>query len=94
MAAVYDEKEGIMMTKRLFSLVYSVVVVAFLAASCHAPALEEIQGLEGQETEVVPEWTTIPYSLKVSTEKTRVATDQGARFDEWPNAGRNPHPCR
>ena len=66
------------MTKRLFSLVYSVVVVAFLAASCHAPALEEIQGLEGQETEVVPEWTTIPYSLKVSTEKTRVATDQGA----------------
>ena len=78
MAAVYDEKEGIMMTKRLFSLVYSVVVVAFLAASCHAPALEEIQEPGGQETEVVPEWTTIPYSLKVSTEKTRVATDQGA----------------
>ena len=67
-----------MITKRLFSLVCSIGVAAFIAASCQAPALEEIQGSEGQETEVVPEWTTIPYSLKVSTEKTRVATDQNA----------------
>ena len=49
-----------MMTKRLFSLVCSVGVAAFMAASCQAPALEEIQEPGGQETEVVPEWTTIP----------------------------------
>ena len=67
-----------MITKRLFSLVCSIGVAAFIAASCQAPALEEIQEPGGQETEVVPEWTTIPYSLKVSTEKTRVATDQNA----------------
>lgn len=66
------------MKKRLYSLVCSVGVAAFMAASCQAPALEEIQEPGGQETEVVPERTTIPYSLKVSTEKTRVATDQGA----------------
>lgn len=78
MVALFDETEGIMITKRLFSLVCSIGVAAFIAASCQAPALEEIQGLEGQETEVVPEWTTIPYSLKVTTEKTRVATDQDA----------------
>lgn len=62
-----------MMTKRLFSLVISASVVAFLAASCQAPALEEIQEPGGQETEVVPERTTIPYSLKVGTEGTRVS---------------------
>lgn len=67
-----------MMTKRLFSLVCSVGVVAFMAASCQAPALEEIQEPGGQESEVVPEWTTIPYSLKVSTKETRVATDETA----------------
>ena len=67
-----------MMTKRLFSLVCSVGVVAFMAASCQAPALEEIQEHGGQESEVVPEWTTIPYSLKVSTKETRVATDETA----------------
>lgn len=61
------------MTKRLFSLAISASVVAFLAASCHAPALEEIQEPGGQETEVVPERTTIPYSLKVGTEGTRVS---------------------
>lgn len=62
-----------MMTKRLFSLAISASVVAFMAASCHAPALEEIQDPGGQETEVVPERTTIPYSLKVGTEGTRVS---------------------
>ena len=62
-----------MMTKRLFSLAISASVVAFLAASCHAPALEEIHEPGGQETEVVPERTTIPYSLKVGTEGTRVS---------------------
>lgn len=62
-----------MMTKRLFFLAISASVVAFLAASCHAPALEEIQEPGGQETEVVPERTTIPYSLKVGTEGTRVS---------------------
>lgn len=67
-----------MMTKRLFSLVCSVGVAAFMAASCQAPALEEIQEPGGQETEVVPEWTTIPYSLKVSTKETRVATNETA----------------
>ena len=62
-----------MMTKCLFSLAISASVVAFLALSCHAPALEEIQEPGGQETEVVPERTTIPYSLKVGTEGTRVS---------------------
>lgn len=76
MVAIFYEMEGIKMTKRLLSLVCSVGVAAFMAASCQAPALEEIQQPGGQETEVVPEWTTIPYSLKVSTEKTRVDFDQ------------------
>lgn len=61
------------MTKCLFSLAISASVAAFLAASCHAPGLEEIQVPGGQETEVVPERTTIPYSLKVGTEGTRVS---------------------
>ncbi len=67
-----------MMKKRFIPLFFSAGVAALLVASCQAPALEEIQGSGGQETEVVPEWTTIPYSLKVNTEKTRVATDQNA----------------
>ena len=62
-----------MMTKRLFSLAISASVVAFMAASCQAPALEDIQEPGGRETEVVPERTTIPYSLKVGTEGTRVS---------------------
>ena len=62
-----------MMTKCLFSLAISASVVTFLAASCHAPGMEEIQVPGGQETEVVPERTTIPYSLKVGTEGTRVS---------------------
>ena len=66
------------MTKQLFSLVFSVGIAAFLTAACEAPALEDIQNPEGQETEVVPEWTTIPYSLSVSTEKTRVSYDESA----------------
>ena len=66
------------MKKRFIPLFFSAGVAALLVASCQAPALEEIQGSGGQETEVVPEWTTIPYSLKVNTEKTRVATDQNA----------------
>ena len=61
------------MTKCLFSLAISASVAAFLAASCHAPALKEIQEPGGQGTEVVPERTTIPYSLKVGTEGTRVS---------------------
>ena len=67
-----------MMKKRFIPLFFSAGVAALLVASCQAPALEEIQGSGGQETEVVPEWTTIPYSLKVNTEKTRVATDETA----------------
>ena len=66
------------MKKRFIPLFFSAGVAALLVASCQAPALEEIQGSGGQETEVVPEWTTIPYSLKVNTEKTRVATDETA----------------
>ena len=65
------------MTKRFIPLFFSAVVVAFLAASCQAPALEEFQESGGQETEVVPEWTTIPYSLKVGTEGTRVSFVEG-----------------
>ena len=67
-----------MMKKRFIPLFFSAGVAALLVASCQAPALEEIQGSGGQETEVVPEWTTIPYSLKVSTKETRVATDETA----------------
>ena len=66
------------MKKRFIPLFFSAGVAALLVASCQAPALEEIQGSGGQETEVVPEWTTIPYSLKVSTKETRVATDETA----------------
>ena len=40
MVAKFKEIEDIMMTKRLFSLAISASVVAFLAASCQAPALE------------------------------------------------------
>ena len=66
------------MKKRFIPLFFSAGVAALLVASCQAPALEEIQGSGGQETEFVPEWTTIPYSLKVSTKETRVATDETA----------------
>ena len=66
------------MKKRFIPLFFSAGVVALLVASCQAPALEEIQRSGGQETEVVPERTTIPYSLKVSTKETRVATDETA----------------
>ena len=68
-----------MMTKSLFPLVVSAGILAILAASCQAPALELIQEPAEPGTEVVPEWTTIPYSLSVSTGKTRVATDQDAK---------------
>ena len=64
------------MTKRLFFLFISVVIAALLAASCQAPALEEIQQPEEPETENVPEWTTIPYTLKVGTEGTKVSFGQ------------------
>lgn len=67
-----------MIKKRFIPLFFSAGVAALLVASCQAPALEEIQGSGGQEAEVVPEWTTIPYSLKVSTKETRVATDKTA----------------
>ena len=67
------KRRSVAMTKQLFSLFFSLGIAAFLAAACHAPALEEIQFPKEQETEVVPERTTIPYSLTVNTEQTRVS---------------------
>ena len=48
MVVKFKEIQDIMMTKRLFSLAISASVAAFMAASCQAPALEEIQEPGGQ----------------------------------------------
>ena len=47
------------------------------AAACSAPALEEIQRPEEPEKPVVSEKATIPFSLTVTTESTRVSYADG-----------------
>ncbi len=62
------------MTMQTMNRLFSVCAAALLLlTACHAPALEEITPPDTQEPEIVPERTTIPYSLKVCTESTRVA---------------------
>lgn len=62
------------MTMQTMNRVFSVCAAALLLlTACHAPALEEITPPDTQEPVIVPERTTIPYSLKVGTESTRVA---------------------
>lgn len=64
------------MTMQTMNRLFSVCAAALLLlTACHAPALEEITPPDTQEPEIVPERTTIPYSLKVGTESTRVAYD-------------------
>ena len=61
--------------KRLFSLLFTGCATLFLVAACHAPALEEeIKIPQGQEKpEAVSEQGTIPFSITVNTESTRVS---------------------
>ena len=64
------------MTMQTMNRLFSVCAAALLLlTACHAPALEELTPPDTQEPEIVPERTTIPYSLKVGTESTRVAYD-------------------
>ena len=64
------------MAKQLISLFLSVFAAASLQVACQPAALDEIIDPNTQEPEVVPERTTIPYSLKVGTEGTRVSYDE------------------
>ena len=50
------------------------------AAACSAPALEEIQLPEEPEKPVVSEKATIPFSLTVTTESTRVSYANGTSY--------------
>ena len=61
------------MAKQLISILLSVFAAASLLVACQPAALDEIIDPNPQEPEVVPERTTIPYSLKVGTEGTRVS---------------------
>ena len=61
------------------SRIFSVCAAALVVFACHAPALEEeIRLPEKQESVVVPERTTIPFSLQVSTEATKVSYAGGS----------------
>lgn len=67
------------MSRQLISRILTACAAALMLAACHAPALEEeIQLPEKQEPVVVPEWTTIPFSLKVNTEATKVSYETGS----------------
>lgn len=61
------------MMKRILSAFAAVM----LAAACSAPALEEIQRPEEPEKPAVSEKATIPFSLTVTTESTRVSYADG-----------------
>ena len=74
MVVTFSESED-PMAKQLISLFLSVFTAASLLVACQPAALDEIIDPNPQEPEVVPERTTIPYSLKVSTETTRVSYD-------------------
>ena len=71
MVVTFSESED-PMAKQLISLFLSVFTAASLLVACQPATLDEIIDPNPQEPEVVPEWTTIPYSLKVGTEGTRV----------------------
>ena len=61
------------MMKRILSACAAVI----FAAACSAPALEEIQRPEEPEKPAVSEKATIPFSLTVTTESTRVSYADG-----------------
>ena len=61
------------MMKRILSAFAAVMLVA----ACSAPALEEIQRPEEPEKPAVSEKATIPFSLTVTTESTRVSYANG-----------------
>ncbi len=61
------------MMKRILTACAAVII----AAACSAPALEEIQRPEEPEKPVVCEKATIPFSLTVTTESTRVSYADG-----------------
>ena len=61
------------MMKRIISALAAVM----LAAACSTPALEEIQRPEEPEKPAVSEKATIPFSLTVTTESTRVSYAEG-----------------
>ncbi len=77
MVVKFSESED-PMAKQLISLFLSVFTAASLLVACQPAALDEIIDPNPQEPEIVPERTTIPYSLKVSTETTRAAYDETA----------------
>ena len=72
------------MANQLIYRFMSICAAGFLLMACHAPTLEEIQLPDTQEPEIVPERTTIPYSLKMGTESTRV-TYEGNAYTFNPN---------
>ena len=72
------KRRALTMSSQLISRIVSVCAAAFLLAACHAPALEEIRLPEEKEPVSVSERTTIPFSLKVSTEATKVSYDGGS----------------
>ena len=62
------------MIKQFFHLTLSAFAAVALAAACHAPALEEeILVPKEQEQPAVSRRATVPYSITVSTESTRVS---------------------
>lgn len=67
------------MSRHIISRIVTACAAAFMLAACHATALEEeIQLPEKQEPVVVSERTTIPFSLKVNTEATKVSYATGS----------------
>lgn len=71
--------EGQTMSRQLIFRFIAACAVALMLAACHATALEEEIQLPGkQEPVVVPERTTIPFSLKVNTEATKVSYATGS----------------
>ena len=62
------------MIKQFFHLTLSACAAVILAAACKATALEdEIVVPVEQEKPAVSEWATVPYSITVTTESTRVS---------------------
>ena len=62
----------------------SVIAATFLTVACQSVEIDNILENEGkevnEEVEPVPERTTIPYSLKITTQETKVDYSDGAHF--------------
>ena len=61
------------MAKQSIPFFLSLLAALSLMVACQPAALDEIIDPNPQEPEVVPERTTIPYSLTIGTEATRVS---------------------